>query len=105
MSAVGASRLLLHCTHCGRQVGETVHTRSSYAVDYYALYTGAVEPMTIQRADEPYGSVTVLKLIEPRTVVTCTECYRRPTIQEERDALFRPELSSTDEPEAVTCSS
>ncbi|MBP1687582.1 MAG: hypothetical protein H6Q33_3725 [Deltaproteobacteria bacterium] len=102
MSAAGTSKLSLHCNHCGRQVGETVHTRSSYAVDYYVLHTGAVEPMTIQRADEPYGRITVLKLIEPRTVVTCADCYRQPTIQEERDLLFRPELSSADEPEAAT---
>ena len=100
--SVAASRLSLHCNHCGRPVGETVHTRSSYAVDYYVLHTGAVEPMTIQRADEPYGTVTVLKLIEPRTVVTCADCYRQPTIQEERDLLFRPELSSANELEAAT---
>jgi hypothetical protein len=94
MSGAGASKLSLHCDHCGREVGETVHTRSSYAVDYYVLYTGAVEPMTIQHADEPSGTITVLKLVEPRTVVTCADCYRQPNIQEARDLLFRPERSS-----------
>lgn len=102
MSGPAASKLSLHCTHCGRPVGETVHTRTSYAVDFYVLHTGAVEPLTMQRTDEPYGSVTVLKLIAPRTVVTCADCYRQPTIQEERDLLFRPESSATDQPEAAT---
>ena len=102
MSAGGASKLSLHCSHCGREVAETVHTRSSYEVDYYILHTGPVEPMTIQRPDDPYGAVTVLKLSEPRTVVTCAHCYRQPKIQEERELLFRPELSSPPEPEAVT---
>lgn len=102
MSAVGAGKVSLHCTHCGRPVGETIHTRSTYAVDYYALHTGVVEPMTIQRSDEPYGSLTVLKLIAPRTVVTCADCYRQPAIRDERDLLFRPERPAADEPEAAT---
>lgn len=102
MSVGDASKLSLHCTHCGREVAETVHTRSAYVVDYYVLYTGVVEPMTIQRPDDPYGMVTVLKLSAPRTVVTCVDCYRRPQIQEQRELLFRPELSSTPAPEATT---
>jgi len=101
MSAAGASKVSLHCTHCGRPVAETVHTRSSYAVDYYSLHTGAVESMTVQRTDEPYGTITVLKLIESRTVVTCADCYRQPSIQEARDLLFRPELSSPGEVQAA----
>ncbi len=101
MSTGGPSKLSLHCNHCGRPVAETVHTRSSYDVDYYVLHTGMVEPMTIQRADEPYGAVTVLKLTAPRTVVTCADCYHQPAIQEERELLFRPELSSPDQLEAA----
>ncbi|MFN8627767.1 MAG: hypothetical protein U0587_17535 [Candidatus Binatia bacterium] len=102
MSVAGAGKLSLHCTHCGRPVGDTIHNRSSYAVDYYTLHTGTVEPMTMQRTDEPYGSVTVLKLVAPRTIVTCADCYRRSAIQEERDLLFRPERSAADKTAAAS---
>ena len=30
----------LRCDHCGRPVRETQHTRTSYTVDYYTLYSG-----------------------------------------------------------------
>lgn len=102
MSGDGVSKVGLRCSHCGREVVETVHTRSSYHVDYYVLHTGAAEPMTIRRPDDPDWVMTVLKLSEPRTVVTCTDCYRQPQIQEERELLFRPELSSPPETEAAT---
>lgn len=86
----------LHCTHCGHEVAETMHTRASYRVGYYTLHTGDVEPMTIQRADEE--AVTVLKLLTRRDVVTCAECYRQLHVRLEREALFCPEQGGTVEP-------
>src|SRR5512139_2814646 len=76
MSTVEGSKLALRCTHCGREVAETVHTRSSYQVDYYLLHTGEVQPTTVARPDDPAGSITVLKLLRVNTVITCADCYR-----------------------------
>ena len=101
MSVDDASNLSLHCTHCSREVAETMHTRSSYRVDYYWLHTGEVEPSTIQRPDDPSGVMTVLRLLRVSTVVTCVDCYRLPEIRAQRELLFRPELNTAAGPEAV----
>src|SRR5262245_58895049 len=85
------------CTHCGRAVAETVHTRSSYRVDFYVLYTGSVEPMTLARRDDTLAPVTVLKLLEANEVVTCADCYREPQVRAERELLFRPENAPASE--------
>lgn len=87
---------MLHCSHCGRPVAETIHTRNSYRVGYYSLHTGDVEPTTIQRGDDE--PVTVLRLITARDVITCGDCYRMPRVRLERERLFRPEQSGAAEP-------
>lgn len=93
-AATGAVRL--RCTHCGRPVRETLHTRSSYRVDYYSMHTGSVEPSFLSRhdSDEAFG---YLRLIEPTEVISCADCYRDPRVREERERLFRPECAA-DEP-------
>src|SRR5262245_42605851 len=95
MAVTVHSKAALRCNHCGREVTETVHTRSSYRVDYYALHTGEVEPVTLPRADETAPLVTVFKLLRASEVVTCAECYRRPDVRAEREILFRPEAAPT----------
>jgi hypothetical protein len=93
-SAASAARHVLRCSHCGREVAGTVHTRSAYRVDYYALHTGEVEPVTLQRQDESMPLVTVLRLVRPLEVVTCVDCYAAPAIRAARERLFRPELAA-----------
>jgi hypothetical protein len=92
MSSVSVAKRILNCTHCGREVAETRHTRSSYRVDYYALHTGEVEPTTQARSDDPTALVSFLKLLRPTEVVTCVDCYRQPHVRARREVLFRPEL-------------
>ena len=101
MSAVDDTKTHLRCHHCGREVTETMHTRSTYRVDYYALHTGDVEPMTLARPDDTAPLVTFLKLLRPVEVVTCADCYRQPEIRKERELLFRPELAVAPQPETV----
>jgi hypothetical protein len=98
MSAAAGHASVLHCSHCGRAVAETMHTRAAYRVGYYSLHTGDVEPTTIQHEDE---TVTVLKLLTRRDVVTCADCYRQPRVRLERDVLFRPEQRTAAEAEAA----
>jgi hypothetical protein len=91
MTLVEGSKIPLRCTHCGREVAETIHTRSSYYVDYYLLHTGEVQPTTVARPDDPAGVITILKLSRVNIVVTCADCYRQPNVRREREFLFRPE--------------
>ena len=95
MSAAESGKPALRCSHSGREVAETVHTRSAYRVDYYALHTGDVEPVTL-RADELSPLVTVFKLVRAHNICTCADCYRRPLVQGERERLFRPERDQVD---------
>jgi hypothetical protein len=88
---VSAVRGDLRCSHCGRPVCETVHTRSSYRVDYYELHTGQVEASILRHGDG--GPVqTYQRLLVPELVITCADCYQDPLIQDEREQRFRPEL-------------
>lgn len=80
------------CHHCGRGVEETRHTRTSYTVDYYALYGGEVEPVRLSLEDG--GTLIILRLIKPTDWYTCVDCYRLPEVRQEREVLFRPETSS-----------
>jgi len=96
MSLATVTKGARHCRHCGREVGETLHTRSSYRVDYYAMHTGDVEPITILRPDDP-EPLTVWRLLHVTEVLTCVDCYRLPHVQREREALFRPEAVTPDE--------
>ena len=89
-----------HCSHCGRLVEETLHTRTSYRVDYYELHTGDVEPVTLSREDAP--SMTILKLLSANEIVTCVDCYREPGVRAQRERLFRPEMMALTEQEVVS---
>ena len=84
------------CDHCGRVVGETQHTRTSYRVDYYALHTGAVELCSMVTGDW-LGKTPYLKLVSRLNVVTCSDCYSRTAVQREREQRFRPEQTTHEE--------
>ena len=84
---------LLHCDHCGRPVRETQHTRSAYTVDYYSVRGGNGEVCSFIGDDGQRGAMYV-KLLDPREVTTCVQCYRQPSVQAERDRCFQPERAS-----------
>lgn len=100
MSLATVTKGARHCRHCGREVGETLHTRSSYRVDYYGLHTGAVEPVTLSHGDDA-PPVTVLKLLTANEIVTCADCYREPRVRAQREVLFRPESAAAPEQETA----
>jgi hypothetical protein len=83
------SPITLRCDHCSRAVCETQHTRASYRVDYYSLHTGEVEESTV--AHESGSTFTYQKLVSVVHMITCADCYRKPSVQREREARFRPE--------------
>lgn len=80
----------LRCDHCGRLVSETRHTRTSYAVDYYSLHSGHGEVCSFTAEDGQRGGYYV-KLLDRFDVITCVQCYRRPSVRAERDRRFQPE--------------
>ncbi len=92
MPSVEVGKVPLRCTHCGREVRETVHTRAAYRVDYYGLHTGEVEPVLMTRSEETDVATTVLRILRPYEVFTCVDCYGQRCVREERERLFRPEL-------------
>ena len=89
---------LLRCHHCNAPVHETVHTRTSYRVGYYDLHTGRVEPATRQLSEHA-GPESYLRLVAPVHLVTCADCYARPAIQAEREALFYSENTGEADPD------
>ena len=92
MTGVEDSQPHRRCHHCGRKVGDTLHTRSTYRVDYYTLHTGEVEPTTMARSDDPSDVVTVMRLVRACEILTCADCYRQAPVRRERELLFRTEL-------------
>jgi hypothetical protein len=86
----------LRCTHCGRPVHGTQHTRTAYRVDYYALHGGAGEVCALAGTFGHAGT-TFLRLLEHDEVISCAECYPRPAVQSERERRFRPEAFAAEE--------
>jgi hypothetical protein len=80
----------LRCDHCGRAVHETLHTRTSYRVDYYTLHSGHGELCTVA-GDEHHHPLTYVRLVDRFDVITCADCYREGAVQAERDRQFQPE--------------
>ena len=101
MSGADATKTQLRCHHCGRELAETMHSRSTYQVDYYALHTGDVEPTTMARSDDPADLMTVMRLVRAFEVFTCVDCYRQPAVRRERELLFRTELQAVPDEEAA----
>jgi hypothetical protein len=91
-----AAPLRLRCSHCGRPVRETLHTRSSYCVDYYSMHTGSVELSSVSRHDSD-ETFSYLKLIDAAEIISCADCYRDPRVRRERERLFRPECVAAEE--------
>jgi len=87
----------LHCDHCGRSVRETQHTRSSYVVDYYSVQGGHGEVCSFAGDDGQRGG-TYVKLLDPRELTTCVQCYGKASVQADRDRCFRPERESAAQP-------
>lgn len=94
-SREGALDPPLRCDHCGRPVHETLHTRTSYRVDYYTLHSGHGELCTTA-ADDRQHALTYVRLLDRFDVITCSDCYRQAAIQTERNRQFQPEREPHD---------
>jgi hypothetical protein len=85
----------LRCNHCGRAVRETLHTRTSYRVDYYTLHSGHGELCTVA-GDDRQQAFTYVRLFDHFDVISCADCYPQAAVQAERDRQFHPEREGSD---------
>lgn len=86
----------MRCTHCGRPVCGTRHTRTDYHVDYYALHGGRGEVCELV-GDFAHHGTTFIRLLDHDEVVSCAECYPSAVVQAERARRFRPEAYDSEE--------
>jgi len=93
MSSAAPDHGAHRCRHCGREVSETVHSRSWYRVDYYTIHGGETEPIVVAR-DDGVPATMIQRLVHPAEMVTCSDCYGRPEVRRERETLFRPEVAA-----------
>jgi hypothetical protein len=93
----------VQCDFCGREVKPTVHRREGrplYQVDYYALVTGKLERTVMQDMFKESGETEFFKLVEPRTVAVCIECFEKEGPAAELERMFSgvPESDTETEP-------
>lgn len=72
---------------------ETLHTRTTYTVDYYSLHTGPVETCSLV-IDDGERRLTFQRLLRAEEVITCVDCYAKADVQHDRELRFRVELAS-----------
>ena len=88
-AAVGGE--ILDCSYCGKPVSPTVHRRSGappYEVGYYRLLTGDLQLLAMQKPGEETVIVEFFKLLNPRWVAACRNCFADDRIQRELADLF-----------------
>ena len=87
----------MQCTHCGREVRETIHRQKSYKVDYYLLHTGETEWAFFTNSKEDALPFRYLKLTQPIDIITCVQCYAYPEIRQRLDDDFSGHCSFSSE--------
>ncbi len=92
----------MECSRCGRAIGSTLHTKSTYQVSGYSVLMGDTEPATWRSpGDEDGRGKPYLKLTRPLLVAVCTRCEAVPDV---RHALDRYEAPPAPNPGAgQTC--
>ncbi len=79
------------CTHCGREVNPTIHSKNyseGFKVDYYSLVTGDIQPKIISNPSDESEKIEYFKLENLRTITTCIDCFKRSDIQAELEEAF-----------------
>lgn len=58
-----------------------MHGPRSYRVDYYLWFTGDTEPTVIKSTDGEVKDKVYERLVRPRLVVTCADCWAKPEVR------------------------
>jgi hypothetical protein len=78
----------MQCDHCGREVKQTLHWSKAYRVDYYLFHTGTTEWAYFINPNVDTPPVRYRKLIQPKDIITCIDCYALPHIRRRLDDDF-----------------
>lgn len=78
----------MKCSHCGREVMPTIHTKDGYEVDYYALVTGNLVPVLVDENETGEGVFQYFKIEQTVEIITCISCWRNPEIKKKIASQF-----------------
>ena len=79
------------CSFCGREVKPTMHRREGtrpWEVDYYRQLTGDVAKISINNPRDEAEIFEFHKLTEPRFVIACADCIKKPEVEKELVQMF-----------------
>lgn len=94
----------MDCSYCGKPVNPTIHRRSGeplYKVGYYRLFTGDLQLIGMQKPGEENEIIEFFKLLNPRWVVACADCFADEKIKAELAELFSGVPTVTEEERAA----
>lgn len=75
---------MMNCDRCKRQLEGTVHTKDSYRIDLFRLWTGNAVPVVFKEEGEE--EMKFFRIEEPALITLCKECFAAPEV---KDALKR----------------
>lgn len=70
---------VLRCDWCGVAVEDTRHTRTTYTVGHYRLFTGRTEEASRRRREDE-DPVTYLRMLDATVMTACPPCFARPDV-------------------------
>ncbi len=88
----------LKCRFCGREVGETIHSKKlpeGFRVDYYLVWSGDLRPIEMKNPKDEREVLHFYRLDHARPVAACVDCFKKPETRAELDRIFR-ELPETE---------
>lgn len=78
----------MRCSHCGREVMPTIHTKDGYTVDYYSLITGNLVPVMLDETETGEETFQYYKIEQMIELITCVSCWKDPEIKKRIAAEF-----------------
>lgn len=79
-----------NCHACGREVGETIHTRHGVLVQGFALHTGPTEAAVLRRHGDDDEAIAYRRLLASVLLVTCVDCYAEPSTRAQHHSWVYP---------------
>jgi hypothetical protein len=68
------------CDRCKRQLEGTIHTKDSYRIDLYRLWTGKTAPVVFKENGDEENKFLMVE--DPTLVTVCVKCFHDPAVAE-----------------------